>query len=85
MEGVLRLYQQPAAQGTVRLCMDERPCQLLSEGMMPLPAKPATPKRIDYEYGREGTCVVLLAYDIDRGVRYAEVREQRTKKIMHSS
>jgi DDE superfamily endonuclease len=80
MEGVLRLYEQPAATGTVRLCMDERPCQLLDEVMTPLPVKPGVPKRVDNEYSREGTCVVLLAYDIDKGVRYAEVREQRTKK-----
>ena len=80
MEGVLRLYQQPAEQATVRLCMDERPCQLLEEVMTPLPVKPGVPKRVDNEYSREGTCVVLLAYDIDKGVRYAQVREQRTKK-----
>lgn len=81
MEGVLRLYVQPAAApGTVRLCMDERPCQLLDEVMTPLPVKPGVPKRVDNEYSREGTCVVLLAYDIDRGIRYTEVREQRTKK-----
>jgi hypothetical protein len=80
MEGVLRLYEQPAASGTVRLCMDERPCQLLDEVMTPLPVKPGVPKRVDYEYSRAGTCVVLLAYDIDRGIRYTEVREQRTKK-----
>ncbi len=47
---------------------------------MPLPCKPCTPKRIDNEYKREGTCVVLLAYDIDRGLRYAQVREHRGKK-----
>ena len=29
---------------------------------------------------REGTCVVLLAYDIDKGIRYTEVKQQRTKK-----
>jgi hypothetical protein len=80
MEGVLRLYEQPAAPGTVRLCMDERPCQLLGEVMTPLPVKPGVPKRVDHEYSRAGTCVVLLAYDIDKGMRYAEVREQRTKK-----
>jgi len=80
MEGVLRLYEQPAAPDTVRLCMDERPCQLLGEVMTPLPVKPGVPKRVDHEYNREGTCVVLLAYDIDKGVRYAQVREQRTKK-----
>jgi len=80
MEGVLRLYEQPAEPGTVRLCMDERPCQMLEEVMTPLAAEPGMPKRIDNEYKREGTCVVLLAYDIDKGMRYAQVREQRTKK-----
>jgi hypothetical protein len=80
MEGVLRLYSQQEQENTVRLCMDERPCQLLSEVMMPLPPKADTPKRINNEYKREGTCVVMLAYDIDRGIRYAEVKQQRTKK-----
>ena len=80
MESVLRLYTQKEHKDVVRLCMDERPCQLLSEVMMPLPPKPGVPKRIDNEYKREGTCVVLLAYDIDKGMRYTEVRQQRTKK-----
>ena len=82
MEGVLRLYGQQEQENTVRLCMDERPCQLLSEVMMPLPPKADTSKRINNEYKREGTCVVMLAYDIDRGIRYAEVKQQRTKRIM---
>ena len=47
---------------------------------MPLPPKAGMPKRIDNEYKREGTCVVLLAYDIDKGIRYTEVKQQRTKK-----
>lgn len=76
----MRLYKQAESTGTTRLCMDERPCQLLSDVMMPLPPKAGMPKRIDNEYQREGTCVVLLAYDIDKGIRYTEVREQRTKK-----
>jgi DDE superfamily endonuclease len=80
MEGVLDLYSQQEQQGIVRLCMDERPCQLLSEVRMPLPPGPDTPKRIDNEYKREGTCVVLLVYDIDRGLRYSQVREHRGKK-----
>jgi len=80
MESVLRLYSQPQQEATVRLCMDERPCQLLEEVLTPLPPEPGMPKRIDNEYKREGTCVVLLAYDIDRGIRYTEVKQQRTKK-----
>ena len=74
------MYEQPAAPGTVRLCMDERPFQLLGEVMTPLPVKPGVPKRVDHEYTREGTCAVLLAYDIDKGIRYTEVKQQRTKK-----
>ena len=31
-------------------------------------------------YKRNGTAVVLLAYDLDSGQRYAEVRQQRTKR-----
>ena len=80
MEEVLRLYNAPAEEGVVRLCMDEQPCQLLSDVMTPLPAGPDSVKKVDYEYKREGTCVVFVAYDIDRGRRYTEVREQRTKK-----
>ena len=60
--------------------MDERPCQLLSEVMMPLPPGSNTPKRINSEYKREGTCAVMLAYDIDNGIRYTQVREHRSKK-----
>jgi hypothetical protein len=80
MEGVLPLYEQPAQQATVRLCIDKHPCQLLEEVMAPLPPEPGMPKRIDNEYKREGSCVVLLAYDIDRDIRYTEVKQQRTKK-----
>lgn len=80
MEAVLNLYNQPAKAGVVRLCMDEQPCQLLSDVMMPLPASPGSVQKTDYEYKREGTCVVLLIYDINQGKRYTQVREQRTKK-----
>jgi hypothetical protein len=80
MEAVLRLYSTPAEDGVVRLCMDEQPCQLLSEVMTPIPAKPKSVKKVDCEYKREGTSVVFLAYDIDQGKRYTQVSERRTKK-----
>ena len=77
---MLSLYSEPEGEGVVRLCMDERPCQLLSEVMTPLAAEPGKVKKVDNEYKREGTCVVFVAYDIDKGQRYKKVREQRTKK-----
>ncbi len=38
------------------------------------------PQKQDYEYEHQGTACVLLAYDLDTGQRYVQVREQRTKK-----
>lgn len=37
-------------------------------------------KREDYAYERQGTALVLLAYDMDTGQRYVPVRKQRPKK-----
>jgi transposase len=64
----------------VRLCFDERPCQLLDEVLAPLPLKQGKALRQDYEYERKGTACVLLAYDLDKGKRHVQVRERRTKK-----
>jgi hypothetical protein len=80
MEDVLSVYEQQEQERVVRLCFDERPCQLLDEVLAPLPLKPGKPLRQDYEYERKGTACVLLAYDLDKGTRYVQVRERRTKK-----
>ena len=85
MEDILDLYQAPSRPGVARLCFDERPCQLLGHSIQPLPMKEGQVEKQDaggrpYEYVRQGTCVLLLAYDIDQGLRYLQVREQRTKK-----
>lgn len=80
MEDVLDCYSWQGDVNKVRFCFDERPCQLLGETVAPLGMKPGKVKRENSEYTRNGTAVVLLAYDIDTGKRYVEVREQRTKK-----
>ena len=80
MEDVLQVYALPKEEAVARLCLDERPCQLIEEVLMPLPMQGGSTKRIDNEYKREGTCSVFLAYDLDKGQRYAEVREHRTKQ-----
>jgi hypothetical protein len=79
MEDVLDVYERPADPKVARLCFDERPCQLLSDVITPLPMQPRRERKEDYEYERHGTCVLLLAYDLDRGTRYLQVRKQRTK------
>lgn len=74
-------HQQPlGALSEVRLCFDERPCQLIEEVITPLPMQAGQPAKQDYEYERKGTACVLLAYDLDTHQRYVQIREQRTKK-----
>lgn len=79
MENVLAVYNQSPSYAKARICFDERPCQLLDELVTPLPAKPGKAAKEDNEYVRRGTCVVLLAYDLDTGQRYVQVRKQPTK------
>lgn len=79
MEDVLDTYQREVAPGEVRLCLDERPCQLLDELREPLPMKEGKPLREDSEYVRMGTCNVFMAYDMDKGERYCQTTARRTK------
>ena len=80
MEAVLDFYAQPTDPQNPRLCFDERPCQLLADVLAPLPVQPGKAAKEDNEYVRKGTAVVLLAYDLDSGQRYVQVRQRRTKR-----
>ena len=80
MEQVLDLYEQQQDSKHPVVCFDERPCQLLDDVLMPTSLQPGKPIREDYEYSRQGTCVVLMAFEPRTGKRIAEVREHRTKK-----
>ena len=79
MEDILDVYEQPSDPIQPRICFDELPCQLLGETITPIPMQPDSPRKEDYEYERHGTCSLLLAYDLDSGQRYLQVRDRRTK------
>lgn len=79
MEDVLAVYNRPIDPKRARLCFDERPCQLLEDVVIGLRVKPGKAAKEDNEYVRQGTGVVLLAYDYDRGIRYTQTRKRRTK------
>lgn len=79
MEDILDLYAQPSNPAQPRLCIDERPCQLLDDVLAPLPPKPGKVAKQDYEYKRKGTACVLLAYNLESGQRSTQVLPQRTK------
>ena len=76
---MLRVYEQAPQQHVVRLCVDERPCQLLDEVVQPLAMEEGKSKRVDSEYKRRGTCSLFLAYDLEKGQRFAQLRKHRGK------
>jgi hypothetical protein len=79
MEDVLDQYEQPYDSKHPLICMDEMPCQLIGDVLVPVIPKPGKPKRIDYEYVRNGTCCVFIAFDPHTGWRMVRVKEHRTK------
>jgi hypothetical protein len=79
MEQVLDIYEHPYDPAYPVVCFDERPCQLLGDVLMPIPMKPGRVERQDYEYKRNGTCVVLMAIEPLAGRRAVTVTERRTK------
>lgn len=79
MEDVLDLYEQPYDPKRPVICFDERPCQLIGDAIVPIPIKPGSPKKEHYEYVRNGTCCVFLAFEPLAGRRLIGVKEHRTK------
>ena len=77
MEHILDLYAEPYDPKRPKLCFDEMPYQLLADVRAPLPPEPGKPRREDYEYEREGTCNVFLAFEPLTGERYVGVSQTR--------
>ena len=79
LEDILDLYAQPSDPSRPRICIDEHPCQHLGDLIAPVPVKPGKATKQDYEYERNGTACVLLAYHLETGQRYTQVLPRRTK------
>lgn len=80
MEKVLDVYERPYDLQHPVICFDERPCQLLSDVLMPLPMKAGHVKKEDYHYERHGTCVVLMAVEPLAGKRTVWITKRKTKQ-----
>lgn len=80
MEAILDLYERPYDPNRPLICLDERPCQLIEDVLVPLPLEPGKPKREDYRYKRNGVCTVFFAFEPAIGRRFVQVRERRTKQ-----
>jgi hypothetical protein len=80
MEQILDVYSLPYDPKRPLLCVDERPCQLIEDVLVPLPMAAGKPKREGYQYKRNGVCTVFMAFEPLTGFRIVEVCQQRTKK-----
>ncbi len=80
MEQVLDVYEQPYDPNNPKICLDERPCQLIGDILMPLPMEPRKVKKEDYHYKRNGTSCVFMAVEPLAGRRIVKVTEQKTKQ-----
>jgi hypothetical protein len=80
MEDVLEIYKRPYDPKQPQVCMDETSKQLLADMREPIPAKPGSPERFDYEYKREGGANLFMFFEPLAGKRHVKVTEQRTRK-----
>ena len=79
MEDVLEVYRRPHDGTAPVVCMDEMPVQLTKETRRPIPAEPGRPRRIDYEYERNGTANIFMFVEPLAGFRQTQVTERRTR------
>lgn len=78
MEQVLEVYQRPYDPKCPVVGMDEQPKQLISETRQPIPAAPGHPEQVDFEYVREGGCVVWMFVEPLAGWRDVRVTDRKT-------
>jgi hypothetical protein len=79
MEDILDLYELPYDPAYPQICVDERPCQLLGDLLVPIPMKPGKCYKYDHHYERNGVCTLFIAVEPLTGFRFAQVRLRRTK------
>jgi len=80
MYDILDLYAEPYDPERPVIGIDEKPKQLIDEKRKPIPLRPGSPERYDYEYVRRGTANIFVGVEPKGGKRYAKVTARRTKK-----
>jgi len=56
MYDVLDLYEEDYDPKNPIICLDEKPKQLLGDKRIPIPMKPGSSEKYDYEYVRNQSC-----------------------------
>jgi transposase len=79
MEDLLDLYAQAYDPKRPVICFDERPCPLIEEVRVPIPAEPGPRERYDFEYKRNGVVNLFGFFEPLAAQRHMEVTARRTK------
>jgi len=78
MYDILDLYEEDYDPKRPVICLDEKPKQLIFDKIVPIPMKPGSPEKYDYEYIRNGTANIFVAVEFKAGKRVTKVTENRT-------
>ena len=78
MEDVIEVYHRPPDPECPVVCVDEGGKQLVGDIREPLPVRPGSSAKEDYEYERGGVANLFLAFEPLAGKRVVEVTEHRT-------
>lgn len=78
MEDVLDVYETPYDSSRPVVCVDEGGKQLIGDTRDPLPVRPGSPAKQDYEYERGGMANLFLAFEPLAGQRHVEVTARKT-------
>src|ERR1019366_1337435 len=78
MEDVLAVYEQPLSAPEPVVCADEKSVTLHADVRGPLPMKPGSVAKRDYEYERRGTANVFCAVEPKAGVHLTKATPTRS-------
>jgi DDE superfamily endonuclease len=76
MEDVIEVYHRPHDPDCPVVCLDETSKQLIAETRVPIPARPGQPRRVDYEYQRNGTANLFMLFAPLEGWRHVKVTDR---------
>ena len=79
MEDILDVYQRPYDPLYPVVCLDETSRQLIEETRVPIAVKPGEPKKVDYEYRRNGVVDLFMIFEPLAGQRHVMITDSRKR------
>ena len=78
MENILDLYEKPEDPECPMVCIDEKPVPLQDHARQPIPMEPGKPRKVDYEYTRNGMGNIFCAVLPKKGTYINKVTQSKT-------